>query len=92
MTKSIKMFLELSQVWHYDHFTGDPVPITNYPLGEELFPNVQSELALMQLHLIFSCPIVGQQREELSGTHLTVLLEEVVDHDEVMPQLYFMTH
>jgi len=37
--------------------------MTDHPLPEEPFPNVQSELHLMQLHSIFSCPVAHHQRE-----------------------------
>ena len=64
MTKSIvQMLLELWQVWCHDHFTEEPVPVTNHPLSEEPFPNVQSELPLVQPHSISSCPVAGHQRE-----------------------------
>ncbi|CAM9299044.1 unnamed protein product, partial [Bubo scandiacus] len=47
-------------------FPGEPVPVTDHLLREKLFPNVQSELPLMQLHPISSRPIAGHQREEIS--------------------------
>jgi len=46
----------------------EPVPVTNHPLGEEPCPNAQSELPLMQLHSISSCPVTDDQREEISSS------------------------
>ena len=56
------------------------------PLSEEPFPKVQSELPLTQLHSICLCPIIGHQREEISTSPYTALLEEVVDCDAITPQ------
>ena len=53
--------------------------MTDHPLGEEPFPNVQSELALTQLHSIPSCPIAGHQREEISTSPSAAPLEKGVD-------------
>lgn len=47
-----------------NHFPEDPVPVTDQPLSEEPFPDVQPECPLMQLHSISLCPVAGQQREE----------------------------
>ncbi|KAK4807096.1 hypothetical protein QYF61_018437 [Mycteria americana] len=80
MTKSvIQTLLELRQAWCCDHFPGEPVPVTNHPLSEEPFPNVQSELPLRQLHSISSCP-------QISTSPSAAPLEEVVDCNEVTPQ------
>ena len=44
MTKSIvQTLLELCRAWCRDHFPGEPVPGTDYPLDEEPFPHVQSK-------------------------------------------------
>ncbi|KAK4818862.1 hypothetical protein QYF61_020081 [Mycteria americana] len=84
-TKSIvQMLLELWQAWCRDHFPGEPVPVTDHPPSEEPFPNVQSELPLMQLHSISSCPIADHQREEISTSPSVDPLEEVVDCNEVL--------
>lgn len=55
-------------------------------LCEEPFPNVQSELSLMQLHSIYSCPIIDHQRGEISNLPSVYTLEEIADCDEVIPQ------
>jgi len=60
--------------------------VTDHPLCEEPFPNVQSELPLTQLHSIPLYPIAGYQREEISTSRSAALLEEVVDRDEGTPQ------
>ena len=48
------------------------------PSSEEPFPNVQSELALMQLHSISLYPVAGHQRGEISSSPSAVSLEEGV--------------
>ncbi|KAK4807107.1 hypothetical protein QYF61_018448 [Mycteria americana] len=75
-----------AKAWCRDHFPGEPVPVTDHPLSEEPFPNVQSELPLRQLHSISSCPIAGHQREEISTSPSPAPHEEVVDCNEVTPQ------
>lgn len=57
-----------------------------YSFSEEPFPDMHSQLPLMQLHSISSCPIAGHQREEIGTTHSTALLEEAEDYDEITPQ------
>lgn len=37
--------------------------MANLPFSEESFPNVPSELPLIQFHPISSCPVTGHQRE-----------------------------
>ncbi|KAJ7422115.1 hypothetical protein BTVI_15421 [Pitangus sulphuratus] len=71
-----------SQIWCQDHFPADPLPVTEHPLGDELFPTVQYEVSLAQLHPIPSCPVTGDQGEEISNA----LLEEAVDCSEVSPR------
>jgi len=39
------------------HLPGEPVPIPNRSLGEEIFPNIQPETAVAQLEAITSHPI-----------------------------------
>ena len=56
--------------------------MTDHLLSEEAFPNVQSELPLMQLYTISTCPITGQQKQ-ISTSPSAAPLEEVVDCDEV---------
>ena len=59
--------------------------MTDHPLSEEPFPNVQPELPLVQLRAISSCPIAAHQ-SEISTSSSTARLEEVVDCNEVTPQ------
>ena len=81
MTKSVvQTLLELWQAWCRDHLPGEPVPVTNHPLSEEPFPNVQSEFPLTQLrsyrwslergdqHLPFRCPPWGSCRLQWGHT------------------------
>lgn len=46
---TVQMLLEILQVWCFDQCPGDPLPVTNNPLGEEIFANKQYESLLMQL-------------------------------------------
>lgn len=53
MTKSyIQMLFELWQTSFHDLFPGETVPVSSHPLSEEPFPDIQSELALMQVQYI----------------------------------------
>jgi len=51
--------------------------VTNHPLSEELFPKVQPELPLTQLHSISPCPVTGHQGE-ISSSLPTAHPEEAV--------------
>ena len=82
----MQTLLELRQVWCRDHFSGDPVPVTDHPPREEPFPHVQYELPLTQLHPVSSWPIAGHQREEISTFPSAACLEDFVDCDEVTQQ------
>lgn len=48
-----------------------------------------SELPLMELHSISSCPVTGHQRE-ISTFPSTALLEKAEDWDEVFPQPFLL--
>ena len=53
------------QGWWLHHFPGQPVPMLDHPLSEEIFPNIQPKPPLTQLEAIFSCPItcyLGKER------------------------------
>ena len=77
MTKFVvQMLFELTQAWFHDHFPGDAVPVTDHTLSEEFFPNVQTELPMMQLNGISSCTVAGHQREEISPSSSTAPLEK----------------
>lgn len=56
-----------------DHFLWEFVPVADQPLGEELFPKVQSELPLMQLHVLSSCPISGHQTVRLIANKIQTI-------------------
>jgi len=60
--------------------------VSEHPLSEEPFPNVQFELSLTQFHTISMCPVAGHQREEISRSPSAAPLEEAADCDEVTPQ------
>lgn len=86
-----QMLLGTRQAWCFHHFPGEPVPVTDHPLHEEPFPEVQSKLSLMQLYSISSSSIAHPQTE-ISAFSAT-LPEEVVNHDEVcQPSLVSTEH
>lgn len=60
--------------------------MTNHPLGERPFPNVQTELPLMQFHSVSPYPITGHVRKEISTSPATAALEGVVDCERVTSQ------
>ncbi|KAK4810613.1 hypothetical protein QYF61_007350, partial [Mycteria americana] len=49
---------------------GRPVPMLDNAFGEEIFPNIQSKLPLVQLEAISSCPVACYLGEE-TDTHLS---------------------
>ena len=85
MTKTIlQTLLELWQASCCDHFPEDPVPVTNHPLRDDHFPNVQSELSLtVSFHSFMSCCWSPERDQNLP---LRCPLEEAVDCGEVTPQ------
>lgn len=53
ITQSIfQMVHELWQAWSCDHFSGELSLVTNHPLSEMHFPNIQPEFSHIQLHII----------------------------------------
>jgi len=48
------MFLEQLQGWWLHHLPGQPIPVPDLSLREELFPNIQPESPLVQLEAISS--------------------------------------
>ncbi|KAK4824384.1 hypothetical protein QYF61_014044 [Mycteria americana] len=75
LMKTIKLVKRLVQYfgvfgWRLNHFPGQPVPMLDNPLGEEIFPNIQSKPPLAQLEAISSCPITCYLGEE-TDPHLS---------------------
>ena len=52
-----KRFLHTSR--DSDSISGQPIPVPDHSLREELFPNVQPESPLLQLEAMPSCPIAS---------------------------------
>ncbi|KAK4821623.1 hypothetical protein QYF61_026057 [Mycteria americana] len=78
------------QGWRLNHFPGQPVPMLDNPLGEEIFPNIQSKPPLVQLEAISSCPITCYLGEETDPHLSTTSFQAVVESDEVSPQPPFL--
>lgn len=45
-------YLNSVNLWCHDHFPGQPVPVLNHYLAEELFPHIQLQPPLTQLHTV----------------------------------------
>lgn len=41
--------------WRHSHFPGQPVPMLDYPLNEEIFPSIHSKPSLIQVETLSSC-------------------------------------
>lgn len=73
--------LELQQARFCGHCPEEPVPVPDHPLGEEHFPNIQSEIPLLWLHAIpflvtrekRSLMVEVAQQEESIPLHLGLL-------------------
>ena len=63
--------LKSLQGWELHHFAEQPVPMLDFPVYEEILPNVQSKLPMVQLKDTF-----------LNATSFQV----VVESDEIFPQ------
>ncbi|KAK4824162.1 hypothetical protein QYF61_011289 [Mycteria americana] len=59
-----------TQGWRLNHFPGQPIPMLDNPLGEVIFPNIQSKPPLVQLEAISSRPITCYLGEE-TDPHLS---------------------
>ncbi|KAK4823326.1 hypothetical protein QYF61_000928 [Mycteria americana] len=63
-----------------------PVPMLDNRLGEEIFPNIQSEPPLVQLKAISSCPMACYLGEETDPHLSTTSFQAVVESNKVSPQ------
>lgn len=79
----VQMLFDLCQAWGRDRFPGEPVPVTERSLGEELFPNVQSELPAPEA-ASFHCLVSRCWSPERGDS--TAPREEVVVCSKVAPQ------
>lgn len=75
------MLLEFQQSWYHNPEKNVPVP--DYTVSEESFPNIQPELLPIQLHFVPLDTIMGQQGEEIGNFPFTSCPEENVDQDEI---------
>lgn len=64
---TVQAVLELHQTWCHDHFPREPVLVPGHPLSEELFPNLQPDPTLMQLHIIHYLDLIAVSREQSSA-------------------------
>lgn len=59
----------------------EPVPVLDSPLGDEVFPNLQSKPPLVQFEPISSCSIACPLQEE-TDTHLAMTSFQVIAESE----------
>ncbi|KAK4824899.1 hypothetical protein QYF61_021414 [Mycteria americana] len=78
------------QGWGLNHFPGQPVPMLDNPLGEEIFPNIQSKPPLAQLEAISSRPITCYLGEETDPHLSTASFQVAVESDKVSPEPPFL--
>lgn len=57
----VQMLLELCQAWCCDHCSGQPVPVSDHPLDEEPFPDMQPKHPLMQFQAIPLGPVTKEK-------------------------------
>ncbi|KAK4827828.1 hypothetical protein QYF61_021912 [Mycteria americana] len=67
-----------------------PVPMLDNPFREEILPNIQSKLPLVQLEVISSCPVASYLGEETDPHLATTSFQVVVESDKVSPQPPFL--
>jgi len=75
------------QGWCLNHFPGQPVPVLYNSFSEEIFPNVQSKPALLQLDAVSSRLITCYLGEETNTCLATASFQVVVESNRVAPQL-----
>ncbi|KAK4832683.1 hypothetical protein QYF61_025144 [Mycteria americana] len=78
------------QGWRLHHFPGQPVPMLDNPLSEEIFPNIQSKPPLEQLEAICSHPATCYLEEETDPHLPTPSFQVVEESDKVSPQPPFL--
>jgi len=75
----IYTFFEHLLGWQLHHFPGQPVPMPDHSFSEELFPNIQSKPALMQLDSAVPAPTTWSMVGNLLYT--AVLTERKISRD-----------
>lgn len=60
--------------------------------GKEIFSYVQSELPLVQLYAISTCPVIGYQGEATSTSVTASSPGEVAESNEANSQLFLVRH
>lgn len=65
---------ERFQGWWHNLFPGQPIPMLDHPLNEEIFPNTQSKPSLEQVETISSCsvPCCWRRDQHLVATSFQV--------------------
>ena len=58
-----QLFFKNIQGWWINHLPGKSIPVLNHPFSK-VFPDIQSNLPLVQLEAISTCPLICHQWEE----------------------------
>jgi len=79
------LFEHLQGEWLH-HLPGQPIPVSDHPFTEVVFPNIQPEPSLVQLEAIPSSPITSHMREEADPQLTTTSLQVVIESNKVSPE------
>lgn len=71
---------------YLQHLPGQPIPVPNHAFCEELFPNVQPKLPLVQSKTVSSCPVTGAWE---NNPYLATPSFQGVAERDVSPPLLF---
>jgi len=74
------------QGWRLHHLPGQPGPMPDHSLREDIFPNIQSKPPLTQLEAIASRPVAGYLGEETNSHLTTPFCQGAVESEKVSPQ------
>ena len=77
------MFLEHLQGWRHNHHSGQPFPASDHSFGEEIFPNIQPELPLVQHEAIPFTLIANYMGAEADCHFTAASLQVVVESSNV---------
>ncbi|KAK4828887.1 hypothetical protein QYF61_001445 [Mycteria americana] len=83
--------VEQDSGWGLNHFPGQPVPMLDNPVSEEIFPNTQSKRPLVQLETASSYPIACYLGEE-TDPHLSTTSFQTSALDPSPASLPFSGH
>jgi len=83
-------FLKYLQGWGLHQLSGQQAPVLERLLREGILPNIQSKPVLQNLETVSLCLIACHWRKEAETLLTAVSFQEVVEIDEVFPQLLLL--